>query len=916
MNRILLLIGVKDIKKVSQLLLILTLLLPLNALNAGTTGKISGKIVDKETSEPILGANILIEGTYFGAAADVDGYYYMNNIPPGKYTVIASAVGFHKVRVENVAVRIDLTTSLDIELTSEAINIGEIVIQAKAPLITKDLTSSSAIVSSEDIKMMPVENISQVINLQAGVVAGHFRGGRSDEVAYLVDGVPVNDAFNGSSALTVENNSVRELEVISGTFNAEYGKALSGIVNIVTKDGSQRYEGFASAYVGNYFTTHNDIFYNLNKVNTNGPKDLQFGFSGPTKILNGLTFFLTGRYFKSDGYMYGRRFYNNDDKAPITFSEFPDFFINRNTGDSAYVAMNPEENKSFNGKLTYGLEKWKINYSLYWDDHWNKYYNHGYRFAPDAIKNHYRTNISNNLQISFFPTQSTFVTLKLATNLNKYSGYLYPNEFDSRYVDPNISTPLTSYTFNYGGNETDRYNRSTQTNIAIFAIESQVSKEHKIKLGAEYTNYKIYNEWKNIKNQTEGQILVDSTGNPVLDQYGESIPIFTIGYTNPRTGLHEKYEVKPYEFSAYIQDKMEYDIMIINAGVRFDYFDPNTTLPVDIRNPLNNPNFPGAFQTRKAKTEYQVSPRLGVSFPITTEGAIHFSYGHFFQIPTFENLYTNNAYVVDQTSGVNNIIGNPELKAQKTVKYELGIQQVLFPNISLDMSVYYSDIRNLLGTEILNTYEGFSFARYINRDYGNVKGLVVTIEKRYSDMFSAKVDYTYQVAQGNASDPNQVFNNSQSDPPVETTKKLVPLNWDQSSTLNISLTVGDPLDWTTGLIFSYGSGTPYTEDSRYTRGLRFENNGTKPTSMNVDLKGTKNFDVFGLTFNTYLLIYNLFDIKNEYGVSASTGRAGIDLRAEEYTSTLYGLNTKHEYLLNPQDYSAPRQIRLGFGVGF
>ena len=299
MNRILLLNRVKDIQKLSQLLLIVTLLLPLNLLYAGTTGKISGKITDKETSEPILGANILIDGTYFGAAADVEGYYYINNIPPGKYTVIASAVGYHKVRIENVAVKIDLTTSLDVELTSEAINIGEIVIQAKAPLITKDLTSSSAIVTSDDIKMMPVENISQVINLQAGVVAGHFRGGRSDEVAYLVDGVPVNDAFNGSSALTVENNSVRELEVISGTFNAEYGKALSGVVNIVTKDGSSRYEGFASAYAGNYFTNNNDIFYNLNKVNSNGPKDLQFGFSGPTKILNGLSFFLTGRYFKT-----------------------------------------------------------------------------------------------------------------------------------------------------------------------------------------------------------------------------------------------------------------------------------------------------------------------------------------------------------------------------------------------------------------------------------------------------------------------------------------------------------------------------------------------------------------------------------------------------------------------------------------
>ncbi len=916
MNSILLIFLSKGTTKTFNLLLILTLLLSTCKIFAGTTGKIAGKIVDKETSEPILGANIVIEGTYFGAAADVDGYYYMNNIPPGTYNIIASAVGYHKVRIEKVGVRIDLTTSLDIELTSEAVNIGEIVIQAKAPLITKDLTSTSAIVSSEEINMMPVENIEQVINLQAGVVDGHFRGGRKNEVAYLVDGIPVNDAYDGNSALTVENNSVRELEVISGTFNAEYGKALSGVVNIVTKDGTQRYEGFASAYAGNYFTTHNDIFYNLNKVNADGPKDVQFGFSGPTKILNGLSFFLTGRYFRNNGFMFGRRMYNTYDKAPFTFSNRPDFFINRNTGDSAYVPMNPEENKSFNGKLTYGVESWKITYSFYWDDHWNKYYNHGLRLAPDGIKNHYRTNTSNNLQISFFPTQSTFATLKFASNLNKYHGYLYADEFDSRYVDPTISTPISSYTFNYGGNETDRYNRSTLTNIAIFSIESQVSKEHKVKLGFEYTNYKLSNESKNIKNLTEGQIEVDSNGDPILNQFGEQIPIFTIGYSNPGTSDHEKYEIRPFEFSGYIQDKMEYDIMIINAGIRFDYFNPNTILPADIRNPLNNPNFPGAFQTRKASTEYQISPRFGVSFPITSEGAIHFSYGHFFQVPTFENLYTNNAYVIDQTSGVNNIIGNPELKAQKTVKYELGLQQVLFPNISLDMSVYYSDIRNLLGMEILETYEGFSFARYINRDYGNVKGLVLTLEKRYSDLFSAKVDYTFQVAQGNASDPNQVFNNNQSDPPVETPKRLVSLDWDQTSTLNISFTLGNPLDWTVGLIYSYGSGNPYTEDSRYTSGLLFENNGRKPSTMNVDLKATKNFDVFGLTFNTYLLVYNLFDIKNEYGVSSSTGRAGVDLRAQEYSGVIYGVNTKQEYLLNPQDYSSPRQIRLGFGVGF
>lgn len=898
--------------KFSLIAVIISLLLFSEFIFAGTTGRVRGKITDQETGEPIVGANVIIEGTYFGAAADLEGDYYINNVPPGTYTLIASAVGYNKVRIEKVVIKIDLTTEIDIQLSSGAITLGEVVVEAKQPMITKDLTSTSTIVSSEDIKMMPVDNMQAIVNLQAGVVNGHFRGGRSDEVAYLVDGIPVNDVFNGSLGIEVENSSIRQIEVISGTFNAEYGQALSGVVNIVTQDGSQNYEGTASAYIGNYFTDHTDIFWNLNKVNTSGPKDLQFSLSGPTKLLDGLTFFATGRYFTDDGSLYGKRVYNIGDLPPtIPDENHPEIFINNNTGDGAFVSMNPYEKKSFNAKLTYNLESWKFSYSFFFDDTWNKYYNHSQRLAPDGSKNHYGTSAINNFQISFFPSQSTFATLKFSSNLNKYWGYLYPDELDARYIDPNVHNAISSYTFNYGGNETDRYDRYTQSNLAMFAIESQLNKEHKIKLGIESRFHEIVNHWKNMRNLTEGQI--DSLGNA----------IFTPGYSEEGTAEHVYYLRRPYEFAGYIQDKMEYDIMIINAGVRFDYFNSNTTLPIDLENPLDNPNFYdttiakyGTLDPRKAEAEWQISPRLGVSFPISDQGAIHFSYGHFFQIPSFENLYVNNAYIIDQTTGVNNVIGNPELKAQKTVKYEIGLQQILFPNISADITAYYSDIRNLLGLEILETYEGFTYGRFINRDYGNVKGLILTIEKRHSDLFSAKVDYTYQLAQGNASDPYQLFYNNQSDPPVEETKKLVPLNWDQSSTLNISLTVGDLSDWSVGLIFNYGTGSPYTVDPRYTRGLRFENNGRKPSIVNLDLKATKTFDVFGLYINSYLIVYNVLDIKNEYGVSGSTGRAGIDLAAEEYTGTIFGLNTKEEYLKVPTDYSSPRQIRIGFGVGF
>jgi outer membrane receptor protein involved in Fe transport len=884
-------------------------MIPLN-FYAGTTGKISGKIVDSETKEPLIGANVIIQGTNFGAAADSEGDYYINNVPPGTYTLIISSVGYHKVTIEKVVVRIDLTTRIDVELTPTTIGLGEVVVQAQQPLVTKDLTSTSAIVSSEDIKLMPVENIHQVINLQAGVVNGHFRGGRSGEVAYLIDGVSVTDAFNNGLSLEVENSSIRQMEIISGTFNAEYGQAMSGIVNIVTKDGGAKFEGNVSAYVGNYFTTHKEIFQNLNKFNMDGPRDVQFSLSGPTKILSNLTFFITGRYYRDKGSMYGIRVYNTFDDRPI----FPNpqdqtFWIDRGTGDSAFVPMNPYEKKSFNGKISYSLDKFKFSYSLFWDDTWNKGYNHFMKWTPDGIINHYRTNLVHGFQINYYPSQSTFSTLKLSVNRYKYWGHLYADEYDARYVEPNQGAPYSSYTFRQGGNETGRYDRYTITYLGQWSIESQITKEHKLKLGVEARYHKLFNRWKDIRNLTEGQI--DSLGNS----------IFTLGYSDPGTKFHDIYvgnetnTRNPYEFSAYIQDKMEYDIMIINAGVRFDYFNSNINLPSDLRNPLNNPNFPGADQKRNAISEFQVSPRLGVSFPMSDKGAIHFSYGHFFQIPSFENLFSNSGYLIDQTTSLSSTVGNPELKAQKTTKYEIGLQQVVFPNVALDISVYYSDIRNLLGMQILQTYEGFLFGRFINRDYGNVKGLIVSLERRFVDFFSAKIDYTYQVAAGNASDPFTEYYNNQSDPPVETNKKVVPLNWDQTHTLNLSVNFGNIVDWSAGLIVSYGSGAPYTVDPRYTQGLRFENNGRKPSTLNVDLKANKVFKIFGFDFNTFLLIYNLFDIKNEYGVSSTTGRAGQDLNVK-FAGPIIGKNTIEQYLNNPGDYSSPRRISIGFNVGF
>jgi outer membrane receptor protein involved in Fe transport len=339
----------------------------------------------------------------------------------------------------------------------------------------------------------------------------------------------------------------------------------------------------------------------------------------------------------------------------------------------------------------------------------------------------------------------------------------------------------------------------------------------------------------------------------------------------------------------------------------------------DLRNPTRNtlystPDMP-AGKMVDAKEKVQVSPRIGVSFPITDQGIIHFSYGHFFQLPTFENLYYNSDYLITPGQSLQSRTGNPDLDAQRTTSYELGLQQELFSNIGIDFTVYYRDIRNLLGTEIIETYEGFKYARYINRDYGSVRGFILSIDRRFANYFSFRADYTYQFAEGDASDPLQNYYNNQSNPPVETNKQAVPLSWDQRSTLNLNLTVGEMGNWTAGLIFSYGTGIPYTEDTRISL-LRFENGAIKPTTYSLDLRAEKRVDLGGVDVSLFLLVYNVLDIKNEYGINSASGRANIDLYTAQNAQKIVGLNTIQENQNNPASFSAPRQVRVGFNLGF
>ena len=269
---------------------ILFSLIFISGVFAQTTGKISGNITDEDTKEPLIAANVIVKDSNLGAATDVEGYYSIVNIKPGLYTLVVDMIGYKQLVLENVRVSVNRTTTIDASLSPTVIQGETVTVEVDAITAKKDQTSTIKNISTDQIEKLAVEDLGAIVGMQAGVVEGHFRGGRTTEVTYLVDGIQVDEVFGGSSSmLSIEPDVIQDLEVITGTFNAEYGNAMSGVVNAVTKDGSNKLSGSFSSGFGEYVTGNTNIFMGLDKFTFNRNQDYKFQLSGP--ILKDKVFF-------------------------------------------------------------------------------------------------------------------------------------------------------------------------------------------------------------------------------------------------------------------------------------------------------------------------------------------------------------------------------------------------------------------------------------------------------------------------------------------------------------------------------------------------------------------------------------------------------------------------------------------------
>ncbi|MCB9211757.1 MAG: TonB-dependent receptor, partial [Ignavibacteriales bacterium] len=766
---------------------------------------------------------------------DVNGEFIILNIPPNKYNVKFSFIGYEILIITNVAIIVDQTTQLNIDLNPQTIQVADVVVTAKTPLIQKDVTSSISVVTREEIESLPVQTFTELLSLQAGVVGSgsnlHVRGGRSNEVAYMIDGTLVVDPLLGGLGTQINNDAIQEMSLLSGTFNAEYGNALSGVVNIVTRDGADKFSGKIEARTSEFgINRYSDL--HENRINGS--------LSGPI-FSPEYNFFISGEMDNRGSYLPFGHNYDKSFFSKITTTAIPSIKISLSNRGSL------GERQNYNHSYKYVPDQYGVNKT----DSWQSTLSFTHTIA---------NNFFYDIKASYFNQGYYFGVGKDTSQYLSSSQFQYYDEIGNGFEFYKLANPLEIID-----------SRTATADLKADAVW-QIGKLNEVKFGFAYKKH-----WMKLFN------IYDPKRNfPYVDDY----------------------YVKPFEGSAYLQDKIELPYLVINLGLRFDYLNANAEFRDD---PLK-PN-----STVKVKSRSQISPRFGIAHPISERTKLHFSYGHFFQNPDFQYLFENKQYDLNVREP---LFGQPNLDAQRTISYEVGIAHQFTDRIALNLTAYYRDITGLIGTRyyfpfVDGRYTGYTL--YVNEDYANIKGFEMTFDIRPDKYFSGGITYTYSIAKGSASSETEQY------PGTAESTQLYFLDFDRPHVFNASGTYtipeGEGLELfgtnifentDISLIFKASSGAPYTPGGRDI-GFVQRNSLRQPGLYNLDIMIGKQFEIYDdISLRIFAEILNLTDHRNVLYVYTDTGDPEFTLQG----------NPSVEYMRDPSNFGPPRSVRLGFTFRF
>lgn len=973
-------------------------------------GKITGDVRDAQTGDALPGANVQIRGTTMGAATDIEGKYTILNVPAGTYTLEATFIGYSPGKFSNVKVHVGLTTELDFNLQPEAIEASTVTVVAEKPLVQKNATNAVRIVTSEELENLPLRGVEVVANLQPGIVAQdgniYIRGGRDDEVGTYVEGANVRSVYDGDAATDVIPEALEELQIQAGGFTAQYGGANSGIVSYVMKSGTPEYHFSLRAETDN-FSEPDEKFLDTYSY---GYSNTVFTASGPVPFTNNkVKFFVAGEnQFEDDHYqnfyepfdfINGQTVVGGDtmwlvdtggrgsgtkgdtlDALSWAGGNVPNSMENRYTGNGVLTVDLSPVTLRLSGAFTYLTTRLNQNPLLtLFNNKRNPQRDYSDALVTAKITHVLAPTTFYTLSLNYFDQRRKDFDPFIGDNYWLYSDSLVnaSHGFDGwlNYTNDPDNLDIYGFRFQAPGDLQTSYNKYKRNYMGGNLDFTHQMKDHMIQFGGtlEYWTLRNYSGYSH----TTGSFLSYWRNSPdilndqeALDLYMRSLSPNNYGYdyygNETDGGSLFDAPMHPIVGAAYLQDKFEIKDLVINAGLRFDYFDMDQYVP-------NNYEAPGFSQSLLTlpEGEYEkmdafatVSPRLGFAFPVTDRTVFHLQWGKFVQMPEMSRAYRSNAERISQYQA-GFFYTDPMgfgIKPERTTQYEIGLSQVIAANASFDATLFYKDIKNQLQTTRVFTSAASAVQTYdihTNGDFATTKGMEFRLTLRRTNRMQGFVNYTYSQAKGTGSYSRQ--NGASLEQNANQITIITPLYFNQTHRGSISLDYrfaendGGPILERTGLnmLFTFNSGHAYTlstggigqndvdiggilsdTDPRNRRPVEAIGSSTTPWVFNFDLRLDKTFTVGPVDLNAYVYVQNLLNRKNVLNVYPRTGNAdtdgyledpdlsgpSLDNYGEAYRALYQAINNenrRHWYIagmFHGDLWGTPRQIRAGINI--
>jgi hypothetical protein len=757
---------------------------------AGNTGKISGKVTDKATGEPLISANVTIKGLKIGAATDVNGDYFILNVPPGTYTLSVSMLGYETINSSNVSIIIDRTTTKNYALNTTLIEGEAVNIVAERPVIEKDLTASEQVVTSKVLDNSGVRTIKDVLETQAGIFSdnsslawqrgttkGYVRGSSMVQAVYMIDNLSVNSGLVSDNYSGFNTSTIEQISVLTGGYNAEYGEGRSAVVNIVSKESPEGFHGIVLGRMRPAGIYH----FGRNMYSKENNDYVSTGIGYWTKESQDVN----SRFYQKnpDSLLQAWRKQSTPNDVLANYANRPEYEFE----GTVYGGLTEQLSFLFSGRFKQGVGIFPQ--AIPYNPEFNFQGYTKFKFSQE-LKIRIGGFIGGSESADYTSSNQN------TSEMGQEAGWLAPMRIDEQYarakynlfgapfrqwpekqdwsqlyakIEHTINTK-SSYelTVSYLNNRMDRSDRDNRIADSLWLPDL-------VSMHPRYTLQAYYHTWtKNFSQsyQIKGDYLNQVNSEHML-KTGFAFKAHDFYYENyaaesksNRVNEMNVFSGNPYEGNLYVQDNIEFPGLIVNVGVRGDFFNQNRNASKDMYDPLafqigtpghvaGEPDgIPGSPERERTKLKIAIAPRLGISHPMSENSVLHFVYGHFYQRPSWTkmfgfpfvnyttswdsvlNPYAKQPTYMDEWQGY---YGNPDLGYERTIQYELGVDYNIADMIKLDLTGYYKDASHeadVVTGVYSATHSSTKALMVSNSGYSDVRGIETKIDSRFDGMFN------------------------------------------------------------------------------------------------------------------------------------------------------------------------------------